>query len=131
MSTREYKVGQTLPFRRPDGTLTWGEVKYVDTDDAISPVSYTVKADDDYAYIISADLVVDLDRVSADASAALDRIARRDRERGDLLMYLLGTLSAYARRGGAIEYRNEYSQNIESKSLQELVDEYMAKATEI
>lgn len=128
---REYKIGESILFKRPNLPNAWGRVTSITRNAKTGdPISYTVAEDEtQVGYLVKISGVVDLEQVAADASAALDRMARRDRERGDLLMHLLGRLSHYAEYGGVIQYHGEYSEDRQELLVRELVDEYTAKAS--
>lgn len=117
--------GDVVCFLKPDGDKQFGTIQDVHLDRGGKGVSYMVKGDDGYGYHIRPNAIVDLAQVSRDATAALEKFARQDRARADLLSELLGKLSYYADRLGHVRYMVEGK--IYRADLRELVDEYLAK----
>ena len=132
MSTRTYEVGDSIYFRSDDVTKLWGKVTQVQYSYPSGQVCrYLVKVDNGPDPIkVDIHQVIDLQEVADRATAALERSARQDRAKAELLDYLLGVLSYYAERDGQIVYAetNSVMSKYEArKSVREIVDEYTAK----
>jgi len=104
---KTYKPGSSIYFSWDDGSREWGRVVDLYVDDEGAPSAYEVIRDSDGTQIrIDADRVIDLERVSADAGAALERIHAEAQRRADLLYELLGRLGFWASYEAQIRYRS-------------------------
>jgi hypothetical protein len=127
---KEYKVGDRLLFRKSDEERAWAEVTHVGTGDPLVPVYYMVRVEGEVGgFLIRPSAIVDLEQVSADASAALDRMRERDLKRSDMLMELLGRLGYWASVGGYVRYSE--SGRAHHADLQGLVDEFLGRIRDL
>lgn len=121
---KEYKIGDSICFRDVGGTSTWGRVTAVN----FAFGSFDLRGYDvQPGGRISLDQVIDLEQISADAGAALDRIHAEARRKADLLYELLGELSFYGDRKGQIDYYTSYRHE-ETVKVADLVTKYRLRA---
>lgn len=123
--TQTHSMGDVVCFRKPDGDKMFGTVDAVITDYVTGNNTYMVKGDDGFRRHLSSNAIVDLKKISEDAAAALEKFARQDRARADLLSELLGKLDYFAECEGRLFYTAGGKRR--SVQVKSLVDEYMAK----
>lgn len=121
---KTYNTGDSVYFRTSDGDRHWGVVAHAEGDQVHTVVYTAVENDTSVVRQVRPDRIVDLEQVGNDAAAALDRIHRQYRAKAALLSELLGRLGYYAEYDGKIEYHSEYSEDRQTESVRELVDEF-------
>ena len=124
---KTYKTGDSICFKNLDDEREFGKVRFELARAEEGVFGYEVETEAGYYVAVRLDQIVDFEEIALAAGAALDRYHAEHSRKADLLSELLGRLGYYADHGGHIEYRNEYSQNIEQVPVLTLVSEFVTR----
>ena len=126
---KTYAAGDSVCFKSHEGDkMRWGTVMFrLGRGDDYYGYEIQEDGDEGLIHTVMNDRVVDLEDISRQAGAALDRIHAEDRRQAGLLHELLGALIFYANHGGEIAYQSG-SNRWDYAPVSKILNEFKAKA---